>query len=77
MRSAIFLLLILATIVLATFPIFFTWANRVEPSFIGLPFAFLWQIAMALLGAFFLACWYLVESRSGDLDIEVESEASK
>lgn len=77
MRTAIFLVLILSTIVLATFPIFFTWANRIEPSFMGLPFAFLWQIALALLGAFILACWYLVESRSGELDIEVNAEESK
>lgn len=77
MRTAIFLVLILSTIVLATFPVFFTWANRVEPTFLGLPFAFLWQIALALLGALFLACWYLAESRSGDLEIEVTAEESK
>ncbi|MCB2427959.1 hypothetical protein [Methylophaga pinxianii] len=77
MRTTIFLILILTTIVLATFPFFFTWANRIEPSFIGLPFAFLWQIAMALLGAFLLACWYLAESRGGALDISVEAEESK
>jgi len=77
MRSAIFILLILTTTILATFPTFFIWANRVEPSLLGLPFAFLWQIGLALLGAFFLACWYLAESRSGDLDIEVEAEELK
>lgn len=77
MRTTIFLVLILSTIVLATFPVFFTWANRIEPSFMGLSFAFLWQIVLALLGALFLACWYLAENRSGDLDIEVEPEESK
>lgn len=77
MRTTIFLVLMLSTIVLATFPTFFTWTNRIEPTVLGLPFAFLWQIALALLGAFILACWYLAESRSGDLDIEVEAEESK
>lgn len=77
MRSAIFLVLILSTIVLATFPFFFTWANRIEPSLLGLPFSFLWQIGLALLGAFFLACWYLAESRAGELDIEVKAEELK
>jgi len=74
MRSTIFLILILSTTAFATFPYFFVWANRIEPSFMGLSFAFLWQIGLALLGAFFLACWYLVENRSGDLDIEVTLE---
>jgi hypothetical protein len=74
MRSAIFLLLILTTTVLATFPVFFTWANRIEPTLLGLPFAFLWQIGLALLGAVFLACWYLSDNASGALDIEVTPE---
>lgn len=77
MRTTIFLVLILSIIMLATFPPFFTWANRIEPTLMGLPFAFLWQIALALLGAFILACWYLVDSRSGVLDISVEAEESK
>ena len=74
MRSAIFLLLVLTTTALATFPVFFTWANRIEPTFLGLPFAFLWQIGLALLGAFFLACWYLSDSKSGALDLVVTPE---
>lgn len=74
MRSAIFLLLVLTTTALATFPVFFTWANRIEPTLLGLPFAFLWQIGLALLGAVFLACWYRSDSTSRALDLEVTPE---
>lgn len=74
MRSIIFLILILSTSALATIPYFFVWANRIEPSVMGIPFAFLWQLGLALLSSFFLACWYLTESRNGDLDIEVTPE---
>ncbi len=76
MRQLIFTILILGTTLLATFPPVFLWANRIDPNLWGLPFAFLWQIALALLGALIFACWYLAEQRSGDLDITVNAEAS-
>lgn len=76
MRQAIFTLLILSTTLLATFPPVFLWSNRVEPDLWGLPFAFTWQIALALLGALIFACWYLTEQRSGQLDITVETEVA-
>lgn len=74
MRSAIFVVLILSTTALSTLPFFFNWANRIEPTLLGLPFAFLWQIGLSLLGAFFLACWYLSDSYSGALEIDVIPE---
>lgn len=74
MRLAIILLLGLTTSALASFPIIFTWANRIAPTLPGLPFAFLWQIRLVLLGAFSLACWYLLDSKSRALDLGVTPE---
>lgn len=75
MRQLIFTVLILSTTLMATFPPVFIWANRVDPNLWGLPFSFLWQIALALSGAVIFACWYFAEQRSGDLDITVNVEA--
>lgn len=71
MRTAVFVLLILATTTLSTLPFVFKWANRIEPTLLGLPFAFLWQIGLALLAAIFFVGWYLADERRGRLDVDV------
>jgi hypothetical protein len=76
-RSALFVTLILATTFLSTFPPIFLWANTIEPRWLGLPFAMIWHIGLALLAAVFFASWYLLESRHGVLDLEVEVEQTK
>lgn len=73
-RSALFITLILATTFLSTFPPVFLWANTIEPRWLGLPFAMLWHIGLALLAAVFFAAWYLSESRSGALDLHFDAE---
>lgn len=75
--SAIFITLILATTFLTTFPPIFLWANTIEPRWLGLPFAMVWHISLALLASVFFAAWYLFESRSGLLDLQVEVEAER
>lgn len=74
MRSALFVLLILTTTALSTIPVVFIWANRIEPTFWGLPFAFIWHIGLALLAALIFALWYHSDERHGALDIDVSSE---
>jgi hypothetical protein len=76
-RSAVFITLILATTFLSTFPPIFLWANTIEPRWLGLPFAMIWHIGLALLAAVFFASWYLLESRQGLLDLEAEAEQVK
>lgn len=73
-RPALFITLILSTTFLSTFPPVFLWANTIEPRWLGLPFAMLWHIGLALLAAVFFAAWYLADSRAGALDIEVVVE---
>lgn len=73
-RSALFVTLILSTTFLSTFPPVFLWANTIEPRWLGLPFAMVWHIGLALVAAIFFACWYLADSRAGALDIEVTVE---
>ena len=75
--SAIFITLILATTFLTTFPPIFLWANTIEPRWLGLPFAMVWHIRLALLATGFFAAWYLFESWSGLLDLQVEVEAER
>lgn len=77
MRTAIFVSLILATTALSTVPFIFTWANRIEPWLLGLPFAFAWHIGLALLNALLFACWYLSDSRNGVLDVDVTATEQK
>ncbi len=72
MRAAVFVLLILATSALSTLPFVFQWANRIEPTLLGLPFAFLWQFGLALLAAMFFIGWYLADKRRGRLDVDVD-----
>ncbi|GEM_PF-1837580 len=76
-RSALFITLILATTFLTTFPPVFLWANTIDPRWLGLPFAMVWHIGLALLASVFFAAWYLLESRSGLLDLQVEVEAER
>ncbi|KGM07801.1 hypothetical protein LP43_0217 [Methylophaga thiooxydans] len=76
-RTALFITLILATTFLTTFPPIFLWANTIEPRVFGLPFAMIWHIGLALVGAVFFASWYLLESRSGAIDMNVEIEEAR
>jgi len=71
-RTALFITLILATTFLSTFPPAFLWANTIEPRWMALPFAMVWHIGLALIAAVFFAVWYLLESRSGALDLQVD-----
>ncbi|HET8807017.1 MAG TPA: hypothetical protein VFM76_01420 [Methylophaga sp.] len=73
-RSAIFVILILSTTFLSTFPPVFLWANTIEPRWLGLPFALIWHLSLALIAAIFFAGWYLADSRGGALDIDVTVE---
>lgn len=73
-RSAVFVTLILSTTFLSTFPPVFLWANTIEPRWLGLPFAMVWHIGLALVAAIFFACWYLADSRAGALNIDVTVE---
>ena len=73
-RSALFVTLILSTTFLSTFPPVFLWANTIDPRWLGLPFALIWHIGLALVAAIFFACWYLADSRAGALDLEVTVE---
>ena len=76
-RSALFITLILATTFLTTFPPIFLWANTIEPRVFGLPFAMIWHVGLALVAALFFASWYLLESRSGAIDMNVDSEEAR
>lgn len=73
-RSALFITLILATTFLSTYPPVFLWANTIEPRWLGLPFAMIWHIGLSLVAAVFFASWYLLESRSGAMELDVEVE---
>jgi hypothetical protein len=73
-RSALFITLILATTFLSTYPPVFLWANTIEPRWLGLPFAMVWHIGLSLVAAVFFASWYLLESRSGAMELDVEVE---
>lgn len=73
-RSALFITLILSTTFLSTFPPVFLWANTIDPRWLGLPFALIWHIGLALVAAIFFAGWYLADSRAGALDLEVTVE---
>ncbi len=76
-RSALFITLILVTTFLTTFPPIFLWANTIEPRWFGLPFAMIWHIGLSLMAAVFFASWYLLESRSGAIDLKVDSEEAR
>lgn len=76
-RSSLFITLILATTFLTTFPPIFLWANTIEPRVLGLPFAMIWHIGLALVAAVLFASWYLLESRSGAIDMNVDSEEAR
>ena len=76
-RTALFITLISATIFITTFPPIFLWANTIEPRFMGLPFALVWNISLSLLAAVFFAAWYVSESRAAALDLDVEVETGK
>ncbi|EEF79882.1 hypothetical protein MDMS009_1433 [Methylophaga thiooxydans DMS010] len=37
----------------------------------------IWHIGLALVGAVFFALWYLLESRSGAIDMNVDIEEAR
>ncbi|WP_338472571.1 hypothetical protein R4Z10_07460 [Niallia sp. XMNu-256] len=54
-----------------TFPGVFDWANKIEPWILGLPFAIFYLfLCIALLGTG-LCIQFFIESKLGELDIEV------
>jgi hypothetical protein len=72
--SALFITLILTTTFLSTYPPIFLWANTIEPRWLGLPFAMIWHIGLSLVAAVIFASWYLLESRSGAMELDVDVE---
>lgn len=58
---------------LASLPGPFGWSNRVDPWVLAMPFMVFWQLLIAALFAIGLAAWYLVDARSGDVDVDVEA----
>ncbi len=66
--TASFVLLIL----LASFPGFFDFSNKIEPRILSLPFSYFWQIFINILIFILLITWYWVDAKYGDLDIDIE-----
>lgn len=59
--------------VLATWPQPFAWSNRISPEILGLPFAIFWQFLIAALFSVGLITWYVLDARSGELDLDTET----
>lgn len=71
-RNLLFSGLFILFIILTCFPGIFDWSNRVEPFVIGMPFSYFWQILMNCFIFATLITWFLVDSKYGDLDLDVE-----
>lgn len=72
-RTTGFVLALTVQVALATLPAPFAWSNRVEPEVLGLPFAMFWQFLLAVTINATLIAWYLLDARSGDLEIDIDA----
>ncbi len=71
-RNIIFSACFIGLILLASFPGLFDFSNKIEPRIFSLSFAYFWQISMNILIFALLIIWYFVDSKYGDLDIDIE-----
>ncbi|WP_153720899.1 hypothetical protein [Sporosarcina cascadiensis] len=58
--------------ILMAFPPFITWANRIEPMIVGLPFSMFYLFSLVGLMSVGIIVQYIVEDRLGELDVTVD-----
>lgn len=71
-KTLAFSLIFVILTLLAALPGPFDWANRIDPTLGGMPFAMVWQFSIAALFSLGFVAWYFVDARSGDLSLDTE-----